>query len=258
MAEAHTHAAPAHAASGLKRKVGPLPLWSWIVIVGGTIGIYLLYRSSSSSTGAAANSNTVDPSSPTGLTYGQEAQDAALGIDPATGETYAQEQAASAGGGGGTSGAGGTSAPDDSAALSQIDSDLNNGFTSISGQISNEPVQDPQTPAQTFGGEVSDVVGGISALKSAGLIDSPAPATQAKPKAPSLAAGALRAPFGATKPAAKAGYTIVGQGNGYWEYVPVAKTTVSHTSAPKPTAPPKPEPKSSTVSGKKAAKPKGP
>ena len=35
------------------------------------------------------SANNVDPSSPTGLTYGQEAQDQAAGIDPATGQQMA-------------------------------------------------------------------------------------------------------------------------------------------------------------------------
>ncbi len=40
---------------------------------------------------------------------------------------------------------------------------------------------------------------------------------------PSLSPGAIRAPYGPHKPPPRAGYTIKGQGHGYWEYVPIKK-----------------------------------
>ena len=64
-------------ATGLTRKIGPLPAWAWGIV--GGIAVYFLYtRYKSSSTNAAATSpvataldpNAVDPA--TGLTYGQE------------------------------------------------------------------------------------------------------------------------------------------------------------------------------------------
>lgn len=239
----------------MKKKIGPLPLWAWIAVVGGAVGIFLLYKSNSSgSSSSTANANTVDPSSPTGLTYGQEAQDSALGTDPATGETYAQEQAASSAddsSGGGTAGSTDTgTTTDDSAELGQIDSDIQ---VLNSNLLAGQGLQDADPNAgQTFGGEISDVVGGITALKAAGLIGAAAPATATKSSstAPALAKGAERAPFGAVKPKAPAGYTAVGQGNGFWEFVPIVKTVVK-SAAPKPSGSSKTEPKSTVVSGTK-------
>jgi len=79
---------------GLKKKIGPLPMWAWVLIVGGGIGVlwYMSSKSSSSSSSSATGTNAVDPNNPLGLTYAQEQQDAAEGIDPNTGVPYNEEQ----------------------------------------------------------------------------------------------------------------------------------------------------------------------
>lgn len=122
MAEHHDpvahHAAHAVNETGMKKKLGPLPVWAWAAIIGGAVIIYIfMHRSSSSSTSStAANSaNSVDPNNPLGLTYAQEQQDIQEGIDPNTGVSYASENAAgsssmgSGGGGGGDTTTGGGS-----------------------------------------------------------------------------------------------------------------------------------------------------
>jgi hypothetical protein len=108
------HAGAAAQATGLKKKVGPLPLYLWIVIVGGAIGMILLVRAKKSgSTGSAAatSGSTVDPNNPLGLTYAQEQADIAQGIDPNTGESYASEQASTDGSAAGTSSTGDSTDP---------------------------------------------------------------------------------------------------------------------------------------------------
>jgi hypothetical protein len=62
----------------MKKKMGPLPVWAWGLILG--VGVFFLYErskasSSTSSSVALPSSDLVDPA--TGLTYGQE-QSAAL------------------------------------------------------------------------------------------------------------------------------------------------------------------------------------
>lgn len=232
----------------MARKVGPLPLWAWLAIAGGVIGLYLLHRSSSSS--STANANQVDPSSPTGATYAQEAQDAALGVDPVTGETYAQEQAqaasnayqaAGAGGGGSNAGDLGSAGVDTSglsAQLAQVDADIQALPANLA---ASQPLTDGSpTPGQDLASEISDIEAGISAVQSLPGLGAPVPATTTRPAAPRLGKSAIRLPFGPTKPTAPHGYKAVGQGNGYWEAVPVTRrVTVNRPPAPK--AAPKPE-----------------
>ena len=57
-------AAPAQPSSGgnvLTRRIGPLPTWAWVAIVGGVIVAYELYKSYSS--GSTAASSTATPAS---------------------------------------------------------------------------------------------------------------------------------------------------------------------------------------------------
>lgn len=221
--------------AGMKKKVGPLPMWAWIVIVGGTIGAYMLYRSnkSSSTTAAGANPNTVDPSSPVGATYAEEAKDQALGIDPLTNQTYAQEQAASAAGDAGTSGGGGSSGSGSTGATESTDATsaelgiIESELAALQGG----GVTDGATPSGSFAGEVGDVASGVSSLAALAALFAPVPATsQGKSSKPSLkGAGAKRAPSGATKPKAPKGFTVKGLGSGNWEFVPV-KTRKSNGS----------------------------
>ena len=80
------------AAGGMNRKLGPLPVWAWGLILG--VGGYMFYRyyksgssttTGSSPTGTVLDPNAVDPN--TGLTYGQEESAAmnANATSPATG-----------------------------------------------------------------------------------------------------------------------------------------------------------------------------
>lgn len=82
MSEQHEHH-HAGAASGLTKKMGPLPVWAWGLILG--IAGYLVYRhmasSSTSSSPTTQDPNAVDPN--TGLTYGQEESAALQGAVPA-------------------------------------------------------------------------------------------------------------------------------------------------------------------------------
>jgi len=258
----------------LKKKIGPLPAWAWVVVIGGAIGAYLLYRRSSSSSSSTTPTSTaasqeaqVDPTNPLGLTYAQESADEAAGIDPDTGETYAEEQSQAAqsqdtaGTGGGSSGngssGGGGGGGQLSSSLSSLDTDvqgLNSTLQSIqsSGGLTDgsstttTTATAPAGPGQTLAGEIGDIGSAVSALNQLKAYLVPTPAA----KQPALkGSGAIRAPSGATKPTPPAGYETVGLGSGNWEFKPI-KTTTTHTStAPKTT--PKTTPKKKTVSGKK-------
>lgn len=102
MAE-HEHTThPRKAASGgLGKKMGPLPVWAWGLIIG--VGVYFLYTryNSASNTSATAASSSLDPNAidpNTGLTYGQEEQAAQQNLAPTAGNL------GSSGGGGTTTG----------------------------------------------------------------------------------------------------------------------------------------------------------
>lgn len=242
------HAAGAAKATGLKKKIGPLPLWAWIVIVGGTIAVVVFTRKSSSST--SPSGNTVDPNNPLGLTYSQEQSDLQQGIDPNTGESYASEQSAAdaaqgAGGVSGGAGAPATGSGDDTDSLNAIDGDLQ----TLQTEISSLPVNDGQTPEQTFASEIGDLGDGITAIKALEATLAPTPVTTAaaatKPGTSKPAAGKPATPSVASEKAKGVS----------------AKPTVVKRPAPKPAAP---APKSSakvvikaapakkvTVSGKK-------
>jgi len=65
-------AAPAQS-SGLKRKVGPLPLYGWVLLAVGVVGYFVFFRGSKSSTGVAVSSL---PGAATSATdYGQSTGD---------------------------------------------------------------------------------------------------------------------------------------------------------------------------------------
>lgn len=149
----------------MKKKLGPLPVWAWAAIGAGIV-IFIYYRSKSSSSSSSSGQNAVDPNNPLGLTYAQENADISQGIDPNTGQTYASEQAAAdqsqTSGGGGSTGGGGT---DNTAALGQLDTDLNNGFATLSTQLAGgQGLTDQTSPGQAFLGEVQDVTGAFGAL----------------------------------------------------------------------------------------------
>lgn len=62
----------------------------------------------------------------------------------------------------------------------------------------------------------------------------PVQQTSSPAKKPLTTSGAIRAPSGPKKPAAKAGYTIRGLGGGAWEYVPVAVSKPTGKTSQKP------------------------
>lgn len=114
-----THTHHKAAGGGLTKKMGPLPVWAWGLIIG--VGVFFLYEryagaastsTTATDTSASLDPNAVDPN--TGLTYGTEEQDAensaAAGVSTPT--------EGSLGSSGGTTSTGQT--PDD------FDTDLNN------------------------------------------------------------------------------------------------------------------------------------
>lgn len=208
----------------LKKKIGPLPLWSWILLVGGTIGIFLYYRSSQSSASSTSSTNTVDPSNPLGLTYGQETADQAAGIDPLTGQTYASEQASQADDGTDGGGSSGTDSGVDPTTGEDYGEEILSALTNGTG------LSDTTAPGQTLAGEIGDITAGIGAITS--LENAIKPAAQAIPaKAKLIGKGAIAAPSGTTKPKAPKGYTARGLGNGNWEFVPVSTPATNNTGS---------------------------
>lgn len=205
----------------MKKKYGPLPLWAWVVIVGGAIGAYLLYKQNSSS--SSTSGSTVDPNNPLGLTYSQEQADQAAGIDPNTGQTFASES--TLGATGALPGDAGSSGSAAGTGTTTTDATTQTELADISAQL--QGLTDAQSPAQTFSGEIGDVTSGITALQALQAALTPpaaAAAGAAGASLPSLGKGAIRAPSGPKKPPAKKGYTIRGLGSGNWEYVPTKQT----------------------------------
>lgn len=144
----------------LKKKLGPLPVWGWIVGGAGALGVlYYLHRSSSAASTAAAT-----PVTSTATT------------DPGAGVPD------DGGGGGGAD----TSSPVDTSGLAtgtittdQLDQDIQAGFAELASQAQN-PVVDN---APTFGQEVTDVTGAVAALRKAGFVGQPAKGSSAAAKA---------------------------------------------------------------------------
>lgn len=262
----------------LKHKIGPLAAWQWLAILAAAVIAYELYRrsSSSSTSSAASQSNQVDPNSPMGLTYAQEQADIAQGIDPNTGVSYADEQAAQdaaqnaalGASGGGGSGSGGASSGDtgttttlDSASqaeLTGLDSDVQILTSDLQTAQANQGdytgaglTDQSQAAYPTFAQELGDVAAGATGLKALEQALAPTPATVRKQPALTVR-GAKRLPSGPTRPKAPKGYTVRGLGNGAWEAVPV----IQHKVQPRPSKP-KAEPVSHhpapprRVSGKK-------
>lgn len=188
----------------LKKKIGPLPLWAWVLIVGTTVGLlwYEHSKNASSSSSTTSSSSSVDPA--TGLTYAQEQQEEQAGIDPFTGQSYASEQP-----GYGWGGVGSTDYPGGGG------------------------VTDTSTSPPSWQQELSDVVGGIQALEQAGLISAPgsssngsssssgAGAKSTKKKTTETAAGGIK--ITNFKPKGTKTTTVKGIGHGLYESIP--KTT---------------------------------
>lgn len=130
----------------MKKKLGPLPMWAWIVIAGGTIGILWYLRSRSSS--PPADSSATDATLP---------------------DTAGAPPDAS----GGSSGNISTATPDD----------IYNALLGIQSQLAALPGEGPavpDTPVQTFAGEIGDVSAGVAALQDLmGLLGGGTPGTAA-------------------------------------------------------------------------------
>lgn len=201
-----------------KRKIGPLPMWAWILIVGVAGGLLWYEHSKGSSTSTStSSSNQIDPA--TGLSYAQEQQDQQQGIDPFTGQSYASEQQGYGWGG-----------------VSSSDYPGGTGITDTS------PTSTPDLAT-----EIGDVVGLIGDLQGAGLI--PAPTSQASAPASTgssssttravakkrtstkLAGGITLTNF---KPKANRKDTIKGVGNGLYESVPKSTAAKLHAKTVKP------------------------
>jgi hypothetical protein len=172
--------------SSLKKKWGPLPAWAWLL--GGGL-LYYFYRKYSATSASGTGTGSVAPAAATPqpittLGAGESA------YDPNTGSLV------TAPGGGGSADT--SSADALTAAMNNLAGAIASGMPDNTDPGSNNPTTNPGagTPAATTG------TGGA----------------KGKPKL--TAPGALRAPFGHTKPAARQGYTIKGLGRGFWEYVP--------------------------------------
>ena len=160
----------------LEKKLGPLPVWGWALLGGGTLGVvyYIRSRSSSSSTTAAStvDPNTIDPA--TGIPWSQEAA------------TNAADAAAAGAGAGGitptpppaidTSGfaTGITSTDQLATQLAAIQQEISAQST---GALTNP------SPTTTITGEATDLLAAQAALQSLGLGGTPTPTTGGTPAA---------------------------------------------------------------------------
>ncbi|HET7047871.1 MAG TPA: hypothetical protein VFI54_06325 [Solirubrobacteraceae bacterium] len=126
---------------GLNKKMGPLPVWAWGLILG-TLGYFLYERSKNA---AASTSSTNSPTA-TVLDPNQ--------LDPNTGLTYGQEEGAALSGTFPTSGSLGSSTDTSGASgIDQFDSDLasflqaQTDFTQLAGALGFQPPH--STPTNT-------------------------------------------------------------------------------------------------------------
>lgn len=187
----------------LNKKIGPLPAkaWAGIVVVGVVGGLYLRSHSS----GAAST-----PATPTDPN-----------VDPATGQTWAQEAAqqqaatAPAGLGGG--------AGDLLPALPTVDPSLSTLPT-----LDTLPT-DPGITTDTSGTTDTGTVPGDTIINISG--PTPVVARHAKPRLTTK--GAVRAPSGPSKPRAPHGFTTKGLGGGNWEWVPTKPKLKRPSNPPK-------------------------
>lgn len=176
--------------AALTKKYGPLPAWGYLLIFG--LGVWYYRRKFSAASGGTGVSSGTGTGS---VTPGP-------GPSPGTGEQVLQPGESiydptagtldTAPGGGG---AGGGGAPDLAPFSTAID-DLANAIAT------------GMPPEQV------NVTGG-DPTPQGGNKKKAAPALKGK--------GAIRAPFGHSRPTAPKGYKAVGQGHGFWEFVPKAK-----------------------------------
>lgn len=194
----------------MKKKYGPLPLWAWVVVIGGTIGVYLLYKNGSSSSTASSTAAT----------------DAQLAAEQA-----AMEQAVGNTGTGGASGSGDTGTtpfdpnslgPIIAAAIQASGIQGAPGIDGVNGVDGVDATASTPSPGDTTAGATTAPVAGTATP----------PTVVARSGLPDLKGnGAVRAPSGHFRPNAPAGYTALGLGNGNWEFVPAISLTTTHTAA---------------------------
>lgn len=194
--------------AALTKKYGPAPAWAWLLIFG--LGVWYYRRKFGSVTGTSTTSGTgtgsVTPGpGPDPGTGSQVLQPGESVYDPTAGVLATAPGGGSGGASGGGTGADGVAASGDPAQFANAIDDLANAI------------------AAGMPAEQVNVTGG----------DPTPQGGHKKSKAPKLKGrGAIRAPFGHTKPAAPKGYKAVGQGHGFWEFVPkaVAKSKGQHRS----------------------------
>lgn len=220
----------------MKKKLGPLPLWSWILIAGGTVAVIWYLRSSGSST------TSTD-----------------AGLDSTLPLTSAAPTDTSGGGGGVTSA--------DSTPVSAItNDDLYNALMGIDSDVQTlaggQGAAVEQNPTQTFSGEVADVTAGIQGLQGIGALF--AGAAGAPSLAPTVAAkaasGAVEKVETIVKPSAANNgalwvYHYYPNRSGPTQYIAIrpaspAANTTQQKAAPAKAAP-KATPKKTTTSSKK-------
>jgi len=198
----------------VKRQLGPLKLYQWIMI-GAIVGVgtYLYNKRKGSTTSNVAPTDSGTLADTTGNTDAGSPTSSGTGdlgpVDPSTGLPYAWEYITS------------------QMAQPQSMSNLP-GYISpddpLWGVLADIAGQQPAT-----GGAAASAAGNNGAAHVAAV-------TGAKPKL--TAKGAMYAPFGHNKPATKAGYTIKGLGRGFWEYVPIPKKVTRPPGNPGHTATP--------------------
>lgn len=179
----------------LTRKFGPLPAWAWALIAVAALYYYRKYRGG---TGVVSGTGTGSvgpaPSTPQAQTTLQPGESV---YDPNTGALVTAP--GSSGGNGGSGTTDGTGSAD---ALTQAMNNLADAIAT--GMPSNQTTPGTSTPSPTT--------------------NPPPGHPPGRPVPPLRGKGAVRAPSGHNKPAAKRGFTIRGLGNGFWEYVPKRTT----------------------------------
>lgn len=189
--------------NSLKKKWGPLPAWAWLL--GGGLLYYFYRKYSSTAAASGTGTGSVAPAAATPQP-GQVLEPGESYYDPNTGSLSTAP-------GGGDTGTDTTSADALTSAMNNLANAIATGM-----------------PATDTGQATPTVAGTPAATTSTG-------GAKGKPKL--TARGALYAPFGHNRPAAKAGFTIKGLGRGFWEYVPKAKAkSKGQTNAGKKTSKP--------------------
>lgn len=165
----------------LNKKIGPLPLWSYMAIGGLGVIWFIRSRSAAANTSATDASTAIDPS--TGQSYASELAAAQAGsIDPTTGLPYAQE-------GSGAGGDGSTIASSSAPSLSQELADVEAAFPGIATYLGSggSPTNPTGTPSGPGGGLITVPPGTTVYDPTTGTLLTAPPAAGAAPPAPSPA-----------------------------------------------------------------------